>query len=566
MVSAINATLPADNVPANKSDLRANLLAAKQEIEALQARQVPAGGGSGQVLKKTAVTDFAFAWANDETSAGGGITAFPGYAFSSDFLVADSPNDQAVALDSFFDQARISGKHLIFDQGKTTYFTSKTHCFGTRDFVSDGNTDHSDHVLTDIIIDFGGATLKKHSSAYLGDNAIETGQERYSRRAVMKVHKSSGNIFKNGKISNNRDAFSGANANEFKPAFFLSHSSTYNRFENMDFGESWGDGFEMDGLYGANGDEQYWCAHIWFTNCRFNRGGRNGFTVNIGKHIYCINCEFTNTAGHSPEAGVDLESYTDSEQPGFAGLSTDALGSTHRRDIYDIKFIGCLFAGNNRPGMLMASIDMTPEGILAVHDVQLIGCTFRDNGKATTHNHLQVLAFGVVIDGCIFEDLVTGGIDVDPAACIWMNHFSREQYSAVQISDCIFRNNPAADFIMRIGRNTSIGVNTEPVIVDNCIIDGSDMNGDTLITIERGKVIIKNTYMKGRGAGVTAAGVNVMNGVTYCLVRDVEAEDMTTIVTNASPNLKRADFLTRLANVTNTITGTAPSIAPVSNG
>lgn len=36
MVSAINATLPADGVPARKSDLRANLLAAKNEITAAQ--------------------------------------------------------------------------------------------------------------------------------------------------------------------------------------------------------------------------------------------------------------------------------------------------------------------------------------------------------------------------------------------------------------------------------------------------------------------------------------------------------------------------------------------------
>ena len=43
MASAIDATKPADSSPALTSDLRANLLAAKTEIEALQASVAAAG-------------------------------------------------------------------------------------------------------------------------------------------------------------------------------------------------------------------------------------------------------------------------------------------------------------------------------------------------------------------------------------------------------------------------------------------------------------------------------------------------------------------------------------------
>jgi hypothetical protein len=43
MVSAIDPTKPADSVPAVKADLRANLLAAKLEIEALQATKLQNG-------------------------------------------------------------------------------------------------------------------------------------------------------------------------------------------------------------------------------------------------------------------------------------------------------------------------------------------------------------------------------------------------------------------------------------------------------------------------------------------------------------------------------------------
>lgn len=50
MVSAIDPTKPIDGVPANKADLRANLLTAKNEIEALQA----SGGGGGTIPTATA--------------------------------------------------------------------------------------------------------------------------------------------------------------------------------------------------------------------------------------------------------------------------------------------------------------------------------------------------------------------------------------------------------------------------------------------------------------------------------------------------------------------------------
>lgn len=49
MASNIDATKPADGVPADKGDLRANLLAAKNEIEELQ-RQVSLPWQSAFVL------------------------------------------------------------------------------------------------------------------------------------------------------------------------------------------------------------------------------------------------------------------------------------------------------------------------------------------------------------------------------------------------------------------------------------------------------------------------------------------------------------------------------------
>ena len=69
MSSAIDPTKPADGVPASKADLRANLHAAKDEIEALEAAQIPVGGTSGQVLAKNSNTDYDTGWV-DQTGGG----------------------------------------------------------------------------------------------------------------------------------------------------------------------------------------------------------------------------------------------------------------------------------------------------------------------------------------------------------------------------------------------------------------------------------------------------------------------------------------------------------------
>lgn len=69
MSSAIDPTKPADGAPAVKADLRANLEAAKGEIEALQAAQLAGGGLAGQVLAKASGADYDTQWVDPETGA-----------------------------------------------------------------------------------------------------------------------------------------------------------------------------------------------------------------------------------------------------------------------------------------------------------------------------------------------------------------------------------------------------------------------------------------------------------------------------------------------------------------
>lgn len=61
MASGIDPTKPADGIPAVKADLRANLQAAKEEIEALQAGKLEAGAPidmEGEVLSRAELRGF----------------------------------------------------------------------------------------------------------------------------------------------------------------------------------------------------------------------------------------------------------------------------------------------------------------------------------------------------------------------------------------------------------------------------------------------------------------------------------------------------------------------------
>lgn len=73
MASAIDPTKPADGLPAVKADLRANLQAAKDEIEALQANKLEAGAPidmGGAVLSRAEIRNFSESLSTPPVTAG----------------------------------------------------------------------------------------------------------------------------------------------------------------------------------------------------------------------------------------------------------------------------------------------------------------------------------------------------------------------------------------------------------------------------------------------------------------------------------------------------------------
>jgi hypothetical protein len=569
MSSAIDPTLPADGVPAVKADLRANLAAAKGEIEALQARQVPAGGAAGSVLAKASGDDFALGWisapaavliqdeGNDVAGAphavlnfsgpgvavsdsGGGKATisisgapganFPGFAFASDFLAASSSADQHEALNSFFDQARNNGKHLIFDQGPTTYFTSRTHCFGRADFEG-GSARAAIHRT---IIDFGGCEIKAHGVKSLGS--------QFERRAILHFVNCSRITLKNGRLDNNRQEVT-SGQNEFKPACLIAGDCHDWTIENMWFGDCWGDGLELE--RGDNHDDRP--RRLLLTNCVFENAGRNGFTVNFGEDITCIGCQFLGSNGHAPMAGCDIE-------PWDGPASGDSRDIGARR----IRFIACTFADNHGDGLEIFSNDITPNGIHQTFEVLVQGCVFRNN--ATTQGgraHILQRGYVVIIDSCQFIDLTAVG-DND-TVCIKVQNFSRDLWGETIVSNCIFVRNTGVHRIIDIGPDNSNPAQAYPFLITGCILDGAGMNGSgPLIRVNNGdRVAIKNVTLKGKGSGNTTNGIEITPGAANAVVIGVEAEGLQTIVANGSATTKQISLLTKWADVANFRTGNA---------
>jgi hypothetical protein len=118
MVSAIDPSKPEDGLPSVKVDLRDNLQAAKDEIEALQTAQLPSGGGIGQFLGKASSGDFDTAWFN--ASAGSSlvlsVTAFGAQGNNS--------NDDTAAIQATTDALPDRGGIVFFPRG--IYRTAST--------------------------------------------------------------------------------------------------------------------------------------------------------------------------------------------------------------------------------------------------------------------------------------------------------------------------------------------------------------------------------------------------------------------------------------------------------
>lgn len=135
MVSAIDPSKPADGVAAVKADLRANLLAAKNEIEALQTIASASVKQFGAVGNGIADDTAAIQAAIDATAGPGGVVFFPRgvYLISSAILLKNNVFLKGTYGGTMIKMANGANINGMFTATGTTPF------FGARDFLLFGN-------------------------------------------------------------------------------------------------------------------------------------------------------------------------------------------------------------------------------------------------------------------------------------------------------------------------------------------------------------------------------------------------------------------------------------------
>jgi len=83
-------------------------------------------------------------------------------------------------------------------------------------------------------------------------------------------------------------------------------SATNITIEGLSIFDTGGDGILLSKSFQPNSIKNY-CENILIKNCRFSNNYRQGMSITSVKNAQIINCEFSETKGTLPEAGIDIE-------------------------------------------------------------------------------------------------------------------------------------------------------------------------------------------------------------------------------------------------------------------
>lgn len=91
-----------------------------------------------------------------------------------------------------------------------------------------------------------------------------------------------------------------------------------------------------DGIYIAGKGEGTFSENIYLENIKSINNKRQGMSIISAHNVFVKNCEFTETNGTLPEAGLDIEPNTPKDR------------------IVKINFENCSFTNNNHSGILLS--------------------------------------------------------------------------------------------------------------------------------------------------------------------------------------------------------------------
>lgn len=361
MTSSINPLLPEDNVPALKADLRANLQAAKDEIEALQARQVPAGGGTGQVLKKLSGADFHFDWGTDETGTGSGN-------FGDEVVLVDaqSGSDDLAKINNAITAAKNSGKPLWFSKRQYDLDGKPGGIADWSNFIWYGN----------------GAVLKAGDVVPNNSGGSFLTFTRCSQFNVVDLI-----VDGNNAVRGTIDNFSGHNFQLIECNGFI--------FQNVASKNGSTDGWRVSSS--SPGNVATFPSGGKWVNCTGHNNGRNGISFIEALDMLVLGGDYSENSHRPPMAGIDIEPNSGSAEPGCARIN----------------IIGVRFYNNANCGVM---VTRGGGGNAGVGPVLIEGCVFDANGgrdalAGTNQSHAPLYIdnrFGCTVRGnhfinCTFD-------------------------------------------------------------------------------------------------------------------------------------------------------------------
>jgi hypothetical protein len=260
--------------------------------------------------------------------------------------VGDGVTDDTAALQAAFAAIEASGGTLAFEAGRTYLVSGLLEIVDGSDFALRGN----------------GATIEVADGTPT-DNHCPLSFRRCSRFSVADLT-----------VDGNRDQrtpeqSSGGHNVRIRDC----HEFLFCRVTSNDA--------TTDGFYVAptdNADVSTFPSDGVIQECHADYNFRQGMSIINARRLQVIDSSFTNTIGHSPQAGVDIEPNSGSADP----------GAEH------VLFRGCTFEGNEGYGLTMGGPAATTDRLTVE------GCSFRANH----HGAMTIRAGWALVEHNLVED------------------------------------------------------------------------------------------------------------------------------------------------------------------
>jgi hypothetical protein len=235
--------------------------------------------------------------------------------------------------------------------------------------------------MTNYLHDYGGIKIYDNMIFEMNPEAIlkqiTTDQRAYQ---IIRIYDKQNVIIRGGQLYGDRDTHTGATGEN---GYGISIQGGKNiMIQDVSSYNMWGDGINIQVIW--DGDVTFEIPEdivIERVNCYNNR--RQGMSVEAGIHVIVKDSKFTDTNGTAPQAGIDIEPWT------------DVIGTYH---VDGIVIENCILSGNLGCGLVVDSA--------SIRNVVIKDCTLIENQNVMGQFMVND-GINVTIQNCYFENYST---------------------------------------------------------------------------------------------------------------------------------------------------------------